>query len=107
MTRRAGPARRRADRAAAVADVEEVVAELRDLVLRAGALTHAVEDLASKIAWDDRCDPRDEDLRVAHLSCLIELALETSAAAHEASDEVASELFKLRTSSRREIARRG
>jgi hypothetical protein len=91
---RRGKARRRADRDDAV---ERVVDDLRRLVARTGALTHAVEDLYDKYIWDDRDDARDEDRRLEHLAHLIEITRETAVSAGDLGEEVSAELLRQRT----------
>ncbi len=84
----------------ALVSVEESLGELRRAIAKAGALAFAIDDLFQRIIWDDRRDPRDEDERREHLALLIDATKEAVGAAVGIGDEIASEMFRLRTARR-------
>jgi len=85
----------------ALVALEEALDELGHLIARTAAAVFAVDDLHEKIIMDDRTDERDEDRRAEHLRCLIGSTKEAAMAAVEAGEEIASEVFRLRTARRR------
>ena len=94
-----------ADQEAALLDVESDVADLRQLIAKSGALTFAVEDLFTKILWDDRSDERDEDRRLEHLAHLIDATKETVGAAVDMGEDISAELIRSRVRAQRARSR--
>ena len=85
---------------AALLDLEDSLNDLRRLIAQTAASVFAVEDLHEKILWDDRTDERDEERRAEHLTCLIASTKEAAMAAVDMGEELAGELFRLRTARR-------
>lgn len=84
----------------ALLGVEDALDELRRAIAKTAASVFAVEELHEKILWDDRTDERDADRRAEHLTCLIGSTKEMAMAAVEMGQEIASELFRMRTARR-------
>lgn len=77
-------------------DVEESLAELRQLIARTAASVYATEDLFEKFIWDDRSDERDEDRRIEHLSHLMSATRASVMEAVERGEEISAELVRWR-----------